>query len=93
MDIPINIAGVGVAFGPCVCHRDFHAGSIPRREFVVAVAEREGLDADVVGDLLLRLHNTVTDKLCACPEEKVVQVGKNAFICSGCGGNSNDQTT
>lgn len=85
MDIPINLCSVGVAFSPCVCHREFHAGSLPRREFIVAVANREFIDPDYVEETLLRLHNAVTDKLCECPETLAVRVGRELWCCSGCG--------
>ena len=84
MDVPVNLIALGREF-QCSCHQAHHDGHIKRDEFIIAVAAREGLGQEYVRDTLLMLHGRCRDKLCMCPEELVIRVGRDAWICSGCG--------
>ncbi len=84
LDIPINLLGVGAAF-MCNCHGKIHGSHIKRDECIDAVAEREALTFAYVEETLLRLHNRTRNKLCVCSPDDRVQVGREAFICGGCG--------
>lgn len=82
LDIPINLCAVGQAF-QCSCHRRHHDGNLPRSVFIEAVAVREGMPVCTIDDTLKRLSSRITDTQCECKER--VQVGRDAFVCFGCG--------
>lgn len=81
IDVPCNLLA-GCRF----CHDRQHQQFKPsRKEMQEIAAKREGMTQEQVEETIWKLQQRQRNHSCECPQDLAIQVGRDAFVCLGCG--------